>query len=131
MQNLFTSADTFSWDLAQDGSAVAIAWSDRASATLDAKTLWLNCPSAAAKRRRMDGTAQITDPKLHIVRATPIGRYGINIAFSDGHDRGIYPSPYLRALAARSSRNDFLFDEPERRPDAAASTNPFLEHEGG
>ena len=39
-------------------------------------------------------------------RASPITEigdlgYGLNISFSDGHNRGIYPKPYLLSLAGR------------------------------
>lgn len=30
----------------------------------------------------------------------PIGRYALQLVFSDGHDRGIYPWPLLRELSA-------------------------------
>jgi DUF971 family protein len=33
------------------------------------------------------------------IDALPIGRYAIQLHFSDGHDRGIYPWAYLRELS--------------------------------
>lgn len=47
---------------------------------------------------------------LKIVRVEPIGRYGVNIAFSDGHDRGIYPWVFLENLASRPAVDDFIID---------------------
>ena len=40
-----------------------------------------------------------------------VGSYAINIAFSDGHDRGIYPWAYLREIAIEA--------EPFPRPGTA------------
>jgi DUF971 family protein len=31
----------------------------------------------------------------------PVGGFGVNIHFSDGHDRGIYPFVYLKELSER------------------------------
>jgi prepilin-type processing-associated H-X9-DG protein len=50
-------------------------------------------------------------PQSLIIEAVnAIGTYGVNIAFSDGHARGIYPWPYLAALAERPQLEDFLTD---------------------
>jgi DUF971 family protein len=32
-------------------------------------------------------------------RGLPVGHHAVPLVFSDGHDRGIYPWPYLAALA--------------------------------
>ena len=43
----------------------------------------------------------VTDPRLvrkAVTAVAPIGDYAINIAFSDGHARGIYPWSYLLEL---------------------------------
>jgi prepilin-type processing-associated H-X9-DG protein len=47
---------------------------------------------------------------LRIVSIASIGLYAINIAFSDGHARGIYPWPLLREFAAKPKLEDFLID---------------------
>jgi prepilin-type processing-associated H-X9-DG protein len=36
---------------------------------------------------------------LTITGLASVGRYAVNLAFSDGHARGIYPWAYLRELA--------------------------------
>lgn len=52
----------------------------------------------------MQGLLAPAAKDLSIEDVSAIGRYGINVAFSDGHDRGIYPWIMLRehALASRS-----------------------------
>lgn len=37
-------------------------------------------------------------PEVRIVEIRPVGAYGIQLIFSDGHDRGIYPWAYLLSL---------------------------------
>lgn len=37
--------------------------------------------------------------EVHLVDAVPVGRYALNLVFSDGHDRGIYPWSWLRELS--------------------------------
>ena len=38
------------------------------------------------------------DPKVQPDRIDSVGRYGFKIAWSDGHDLGIYTFEYLRGL---------------------------------
>ena len=37
---------------------------------------------------------------VRITDVQAVGNYGLNLAFSDGQDRGIYPWAYLRQLAS-------------------------------
>jgi DUF971 family protein len=37
---------------------------------------------------------------LTITKVEPIGNYAVRLAFSDGHDRGIFPWAYLNEIAA-------------------------------
>jgi len=66
---------------------------------LPAGLLRAHCRSASAQRLRLDGAALEIPADLVITGVEPVGRYGINLAFSDGHARGIYPWAYLRELA--------------------------------
>ena len=47
-------------------------------------------------RARAEHPAPVTGVEL--VGAAPVGRYALQLLFSDGHDRGIYPWSLLRAL---------------------------------
>jgi DUF971 family protein len=47
----------------------------------------------------IDGAARAASEELTIVDVKPVGTYAVNLFFSDGHDRGIYPWSMLRALA--------------------------------
>lgn len=64
------------------------------------RTLRGACPCAGCRRVRMDAgqtgeTAHAQD--VVVIEIQPMG-YGVQLVFSDGHDRGIFPWPYLQAL---------------------------------
>lgn len=83
---------------------------DGTASVLDARLLWEQCPSAAGRRRRIDGRHTSVPHGLIITSVNPVGRYGVNIAFSDGHDRGIYPWTYLAELQQRRRPADYIID---------------------
>lgn len=97
-----------SFSLSSNGRWLVLDWQDGSTAKIDAETLWTNCPSAAGRRRRLDGRTSSGDPALSLTNAYPIGNYALNLAFSDGHDRGVYPWGYLAKLAARPTLEAFL-----------------------
>lgn len=99
-------------ELADGGRTLALLLDDGRRRSIDAALLWVECPSAAGRVRRLRGRPTAA-PDLSIVALAEIGRYGVNIAFSDGHDRGIYPWSYLAALAERPQLEDFLAEASE------------------
>lgn len=92
--------------IVEDGAALTVVWPSR-TCVIAADVLWRQCPSAAGKRRRIDGR-DTPPPGIAITRLAPIGGYGVNIAFCDGHDRGIYPWGLLAELADKPAVEDFL-----------------------
>ncbi len=88
---------------------LVIEWDDGSQDRLVAALLRERCPSARAKRDRLDGEPPGIAPGLTIETIDPIGQYAVNIAFSDGHGRGIFPFSFLHALAgeARIEREKF------------------------
>lgn len=93
------------------GKGLDLALADGGTLSLSAETLWRECPSAQGKMRRMNGAADLTPPSLRIVALNEVGRYALNIVFSDGHDRGIYPWSYLLSLSRRPRVEDFIITE--------------------
>lgn len=67
--------------------------------SVPAETLRLSCKCAHCTRARFDGRFPEAFPGIAITEIGDLG-YGLNIAFSDGHSRGIYPKSYLLSLAA-------------------------------
>lgn len=92
------------------GRDLRIVWQDGSSASIPAAALWSGCRSAVGTRRRMQGEHLDVPVGLRITNVTPIGSYGVNIAFSDGHDRGVYPWALLAELASRPTARDFIMD---------------------
>jgi len=93
------------------GKGLDLALADGGTLSLSAETLWRECPSAQGKMRRMNGAADLTPPGLRIVALNEVGHYALNIVFSDGHDRGIYPWSYLLSLSRRPRVEDFIITE--------------------
>jgi DUF971 family protein len=73
---------------------------DGQSVDVDASLLRLQCRCAVCTRARIDGTFVPAAPDVEIEQVAPVGQYGLNLAFSDGHSRGIFPFAYLAELAA-------------------------------
>ena len=67
---------------------------------LPAGRLRAACKCAHCVRARIDGRFPDRFDGIAITQIAPIGDYAINIAFSDGHARGIYPWSYLSELQA-------------------------------
>jgi|GEM_PF-1545073 len=63
-----------------------------------AEQLRLSCKCAHCTRARIDGRFPERFPGIAITGIGDLG-YGLNISFSDGHNRGIYPKIYLLSLA--------------------------------
>jgi len=79
-----------------------IAWSDGAVSELEVRSLRLACACAVCVdewtgQERLDASRVPDD--VHPLRIQPVGRYAIQIDWSDGHQSGIYPYRRLRALA--------------------------------
>ncbi|WP_354140425.1 gamma-butyrobetaine hydroxylase-like domain-containing protein [Bradyrhizobium sp. LB11.1] len=68
--------------------------------SVPAEQLRLSCKCAHCTRARFDGRFPEAFPGIAITEIGDLG-YGLNISFSDGHNRGIYPKPYLLSLAGR------------------------------
>jgi DUF971 family protein len=79
-------------------TALTVHWHDRAQA-LPAALLRAHCRCAACVAAIRRGEAPARDPALTLVDAIPVGHYAVQLRFSDGHERGIYPWDYLRTLA--------------------------------
>lgn len=95
-------------ELSDQGKRVHLRCPDGTSLSLAADLLWRECPSARGRRRRIDDPWGAAPPGISVTRLNPVGLYGVNIAFSDGHDRGIFPWVFLAALARRPEVNDFI-----------------------
>ncbi len=76
-------------------------WADGYSISLGHGQLRSACKCAwcEGRRRRTPNEATAIDPDVQLTAITSIGDVGLQLHFSDGHDRGIYPWAYLQSLA--------------------------------
>ena len=84
----------------RERDALAMTWADGSTDRLAARGLRAGCRcSACVAAKHRAGRLQ-TIAETRIVAVEAIGAYAINIRFSDGHARGIFPWAYLRELAS-------------------------------
>jgi DUF971 family protein len=86
------------YEVSPDLASLSMATSQGGRIALSAEKLRISCKCAHCIRARFDERFPEHFPGLAIVEVADLG-YGLNIAFSDGHNRGIYPKSYLLGLA--------------------------------
>lgn len=87
---------------ADDGRALRLTLDTGALFSLPAERLRAACRCAHCRRAQIDGVFPGEFPSVAITHVAPVGHYAVNLEFSDGHVRGIYPWTYLAELAADS-----------------------------
>jgi DUF971 family protein len=87
-------------EVSADLASLSIDVADGRRRALSAEALRAACKCAHCTRARFDERFPPSFPGIAITGVTDLG-YGLNISFSDGHDRGIYPKTYLLSLADR------------------------------
>ena len=90
-------------EIAQDGpDHLRIAWQDGQVSRYSVRALRLACPCARCIEE-MTGRPLLKEDDVpedvKPVRISPVGRYAVQIAWTDGHDSGIYTFENLRRLA--------------------------------
>ncbi len=83
-----------------DAQALTVTWKDGGESMLTAAFLRENAKDAWSIRERLDHGQVHVAPGIAITGLEQIGN-GVNIHFSDGHDKAIYPFPYLRELCGQ------------------------------
>lgn len=89
------------WALINDPATgvLTIHWDDGAKQQLRASFLRQQCQCATCsslRNRRNESIA--TGESLRITEIAPVGNYAMQLIFSDGHARGIFPWQFLRQL---------------------------------
>ena len=85
-----------------DPSRLRVHWPDR-SAVLSANRLRVHCRCADCVKLRRAGRPVAGAQAVSLTDATPVGSYGVQLHFDDGHERGIYPWSLLRELALHNA----------------------------
>ncbi|MNN69790.1 hypothetical protein D3C81_1856040 [compost metagenome] len=74
---------------------LALHWPD-AEAVISHARLRGACPCSQCRAARLQGRVSLVE-EVRVDRVVAQG-YGVQLVFSDGHERGIYPWAYLREL---------------------------------
>ncbi len=91
----------------RDGNKLLMAWSDGQQREITFGELRKACPCATCREQRKEppqpsGGLQVISMAearpLKIESMSPVGNYAYSIAFSDGHDTGIFTLELLRSL---------------------------------
>jgi DUF971 family protein len=80
-----------------------VLWNDGMRSTLDAPALRAACRCAGCESQRRAGNPAAPALGIALTLLQPVGEFGLQLGFSDGHDRGIYPWAYLHELSSTSS----------------------------
>ena len=82
-----------------------VTWQDGRQSVYSAVRLRKNCPCATCRTERQKHSAQLLpvlkqapDGNLQMTSVELVGRYAIQLHWSDGHNTGIYDFRYLRSL---------------------------------
>ena len=84
--------------------SLTIQWKDEHCSELSYRLLREKCPCArcSAEKQQNDPFQMVPKDdyweKLHLVGIQPVGRYAIQLQWSDGHKTGIYTFNFLREL---------------------------------
>lgn len=87
--------------LAAQRRLLCLRWPGGLESTLSAKMLRKACRCAACTQARRMGAQVETDAEISLAEVVEFGVAGLQVVFSDGHRRGIFPWEYLRQLATR------------------------------
>jgi DUF971 family protein len=78
-----------------DMTSIRVEWQDKTASVISSSRLRSLCRCAWCTRGRLTDSAPKNFDDILINDVVNIGGYAINITFSDGHNRGIFPWSYL------------------------------------
>ena len=84
-----------------DVKALEISWQDGCISHYRDVDLRRACRCTTCRQIISRGDVISCPEDIKIASMAPVGFYAIQICFSDGHDRGIFPWDYLRQLGER------------------------------
>jgi DUF971 family protein len=85
----------------QSSGVLELTWLDGSVSRLPHRLLRAHCRCASCEQqRRLTGAPAETNASIRLDAIHPIADKGLNLVFSDGHGRGIFPWAYLHELDA-------------------------------
>ena len=95
-------------ELSVSDIGLKIDWADGSTSQIDARKLRLSCPCASC-------VDEVTGEKIlkpesvsiniKVLGVKPVGRYGVAVNFSDGHNTGIYKYSNLKSMAPATTQS--------------------------
>lgn len=85
-------------------NVLTVAFDDGARFELPAELLRVESPSAEVRNHGGPKTIVLGKKDVTIAGLDPVGNYAVRIAFSDGHDTGLYSWTWLHQLGAEKDR---------------------------
>ena len=82
----------------QNGQAILVSWPDGRSQQIPALTLRSKSRSARSLSQRIKNEQDNFEINLTIENVSMVGSYAINVKFSDGYDKGVFPWNMLREI---------------------------------
>lgn len=95
---------------ATDAKALVVTLGDGKDIQLSAQFLRINARDAVSRRQIIDDGVANIDPDIQITGIYPVGHTGLNITFSDGNHRAIYPYSYIKSLISNAASDQISFD---------------------
>ena len=90
-----------------DECTLKVVWTDHKDQSFDVRSLRKACPCAlcvdeVTGEKKLDPSSIKSDTRPITIQS--VGRYALNIHFSDGHRTGIYTFEKLRQMASENSQ---------------------------
>ncbi len=82
-------------------NTLEVLWPDGQLSRLSCLALRKSCACSACTQARQRGTLSLIDADVGVDKLQVSGISGLQLFFSDGHYRGLYPWAYLRELGER------------------------------
>ncbi len=109
--------------LHQQSGVLDVVFDDGANFSLPVEYLRVYSPSAEVRGHGAGHEVlQVGKRNVEVKAIEPVGAYGVKLAFSDGHDTGIYSWDYLYDMGTR--RDAYWKAYLERMDKAGASRDP-------
>jgi DUF971 family protein len=78
---------------------LVIQWNSEEQQIIPHQHLRGTCPCSHCRASRLKGQIVLVEESVRLEEVNPFP-YGVQLVFSDGHGRGIYPWSYLREMGA-------------------------------
>lgn len=84
-------------ELKKKSKVLELTWGDGEAMCISCAELRRFCACASCRARNIVGTLLVNESP-DVDKVVMMGSVGLQIGFADGHDRGVFPWAYLRAI---------------------------------